>query len=105
MRYLLLTFLLLSIPATAHETLEIFVNERYINVLLTSKDNSSGVKYMKFSNDSINWSVKEEYKNQKKYVSVAPGNGTKTIYVKFQDSAGNWSKEPESISFIWISCY
>ncbi len=45
---------------------------------------------MKFSNDNINWSDPEPYIRDKTW-TLSPGDGRKTVYVKFKDNAGNWS--------------
>jgi hypothetical protein len=45
---------------------------------------------MQFSNDNINWSAPEPYTRNKTWF-LSPGDGEKTVYVKFKDSAGNWS--------------
>ena len=47
-------------------------------------------KEMQFSNDNINWSAPEPYTRNKTWI-LSPGDGEKTVYVKFKDSAGNWS--------------
>ena len=45
---------------------------------------------MQFSNDNSNWSTAEAYATSKSW-SLASGDGTKTVYAKFSDVAGNWS--------------
>jgi hypothetical protein len=45
---------------------------------------------MKFSVDNINWSSPEAYNAQKSWVLTA-GEGTKKVYARFSDKAGNWS--------------
>jgi hypothetical protein len=45
---------------------------------------------MEFSNDNAVWSTPEDY-NTSKMWTLSSGDGLKTVYVKFQDGAGNWS--------------
>ncbi len=53
---------------------------------------SGGCTQMEFSNDNINWSAAQTYATTKTW-SLTTGDGTKTVYVKFKDNAGNsaWS--------------
>lgn len=50
----------------------------------------SGLSSMQFSNDGVNYSTAEAYAVAKSW-TLASGSGTKTVYVKFKDNAGNWS--------------
>ena len=45
---------------------------------------------MQFSNDGATWSSPEPYATTKSW-TLEPGDGTKTVYVKFKDNVGNWS--------------
>ena len=45
---------------------------------------------MQFSNDNINWSAPEPYTRNKTWI-LLPGDGEKTVYVKFKDNSGNWA--------------
>ena len=45
---------------------------------------------MKFSNDNITWSVPEAYVTTKTW-TMSSTQGTKYVYIKFKDAAGNWS--------------
>ena len=49
-----------------------------------------GVSQMKFSNDNSTWSSAESYATTRTW-TLATGDGAKTVYVKYQDNAGNWS--------------
>ncbi|MDD5072649.1 MAG: hypothetical protein PHW51_02545, partial [Candidatus Omnitrophica bacterium] len=53
-------------------------------------DPQSKVTEMSFSNDNITWSAPEPYRWSKNIV-LPSGDGTKTIYAKAKDAAGNWS--------------
>lgn len=59
---------------------------------LTSQDNAggSGVTQMQFSDNGVSWLAPENYAVSKPW-TLRPGDGSKTIYVKFKDAAGNWS--------------
>ncbi|WP_049818895.1 RCC1 domain-containing protein [Geotalea uraniireducens] len=50
----------------------------------------NGVAEMQFSNDGINWTNPEPYAASKTW-ELPAGNGTKIVYARFKDSAGNWS--------------
>jgi hypothetical protein len=60
-----------------------------VTLTLTCTD-ANGCAQMKFSNDNTNWSSPEVYAATKAW-SIQWGDGTKTVYVKFQDNPGNWS--------------
>ncbi|BEH09276.1 hypothetical protein GSUET_08880 [Geobacter sulfurreducens subsp. ethanolicus] len=55
-----------------------------------SCSDANGCAQMQFSNDSTNWSTAETYTTTKSW-TLAAGVGTKTVYAKYKDSAGNWS--------------
>jgi hypothetical protein len=60
-------------------------------VLLTlSCSDSTGCSQMQFSNDDVTWSTPVSYAATITW-TLPPGDGTKTLYVKFKDGAGNWS--------------
>jgi hypothetical protein len=63
-----------------------------VTLHLSAQDNAggSGLSQMQFSNDNINWSGPEAYTATKTW-AIALGDGTKTVYVKFKDAAGNYS--------------
>ena len=58
-----------------------------VTLTLSAKDAVSGLSKMQFSNDNVTWTAWENYAASKAW-TVASGNGTKTVYVKFQDNAG-----------------
>ncbi|WP_232278979.1 chitobiase/beta-hexosaminidase C-terminal domain-containing protein [Geotalea uraniireducens] len=57
---------------------------------LSCTDNAGACNQMQFSNDNASWSAPEAYATTKAWTS-ATGDGTKTVYAKFKDAAGNWS--------------
>lgn len=76
-------------------------NNRLVTLTLSAQDENggNGVSLMQFSNDTITWTDPEVYAVSKEW-RIAGGDGTKTIYVKFKDQDGNWSKAySDTISF------
>ncbi len=67
-----------------------YVHEASVTVDYMVSD-VSGVAEMQFSNDGISWSALEPYAPTKDW-ALTPGDGTKTVYVKFKDNAGYWSQ-------------
>jgi len=76
----------------------VLTNQREVALNLTAQDPSdsdgttgSGVKAMRFSLDGgKSWSDPELY-DSAKTVILGDGDGKKTVWVEFQDVAGNWS--------------
>jgi len=61
------------------------------NVTLTlSCSDANGCSQMQFSNDNVTYSSAEAYGTTKAW-TLTSGGGTRTVYVKFMDTAGNWS--------------
>lgn len=58
--------------------------------LFASVIGGSSPSQMQFSNDNISYSNPEPYAAFK-FWALTPSNGTKTVYGKFADQAGNWS--------------
>jgi hypothetical protein len=70
-----------------------YTNLTSVSLNLSATDSGSGMgtdAQMSFSNDNINWSVPENYTTSKTWILLL-GDGTKTVYVKYKDAAGNWS--------------
>ncbi len=61
-----------------------------VNLTLTGSDALSGVAQMRFSVDGVNWSVPQSFSASRTW-TLADGEGFRTAYVRFQDTAGNWS--------------
>jgi hypothetical protein len=59
-----------------------------VTLALSASDATSGVSQMCFSNDGSTWTDWEAYATSKSW-TLSPGDGTKTVYVKFKDAAGN----------------
>ena len=51
---------------------------------------SAGCTQMQLSNDNITWPAAETYRTTRNW-TLTSGEGEKTVYVKYRDSAGNWS--------------
>lgn len=70
-----------------------------VTLNLSANDTVSGVKEMSFSNDKTNWSPWKPYAASSPWTLTA-GRGTKTVYVRFRDQAGNISAiYSDSISY------
>ena len=65
-------------------------NTTAVTLTLSATDDSGTVTQMKFSNDGASYSTAEPYGTSKSW-TLTSGDGTKTVYVKFADAAGNWS--------------
>jgi len=66
-----------------------YTNSITVTLSLSCTD-ASGCAHMQFSNDNAVWSTPEDYQASKTW-TLSSGDGPKTVYVKFQDGAGNWS--------------
>jgi YD repeat-containing protein len=58
--------------------------------LTLSCSDANGCSQMQFSNDNVTYSTPEAYAATKAW-TLTTGDGTKTVYVKFKDTPGNWS--------------
>jgi hypothetical protein len=68
-----------------------FTNATSVSLTLTCEDGSgSGCAEMQFSNNGTDWSTTEAYAATKAW-TLDPGDGTKTVYGRFKDTAGNWT--------------
>jgi hypothetical protein len=65
-----------------------YTNSPSVTLTLSAVDGKgSGVAYMCFSNDGSSWSSWEPYATSKQW-TLTPGDGIKTVYVKFKDYVG-----------------
>lgn len=70
-----------------------------VTLNLSASDSGSGMSQMRFSNDGSTWSGWESYAVTKGW-TLSPGDGTKTVYVQYIDTAGNISTSySDSIMF------
>ncbi len=65
-------------------------NSPVLTLNLSAVDNGSGIDKMRFSNDNVNWTSSEPYVATKQW-TVASGNGTRTVYVRYYDKIGRVS--------------
>jgi len=61
-----------------------------VNLTLSANDATSGVAQMSFSNNGSTWSAWESYATSKSW-TLSSGDGSKTVYARYQDNAGNIS--------------
>ena len=67
-----------------------YANSTSVTLNLNGSDAGSGVAEMQFSNDGSDWSSWETYATTKAW-TLTSGDGTKTVYVRYKDNAGNTS--------------
>jgi hypothetical protein len=69
-----------------------YANSTAVTLNLSASDNlgGSGLDQMQFSNEKTAWSSPKNYAVTTVW-SLASGDGTKTVWAKFKDTAGNWS--------------
>ena len=65
-------------------------NTTAVTLTLAATDDSGTVSQMQCSNDNVTYSTPEPYATTKSW-TLTSGEGTKTVYAKFQDPAGSWS--------------
>jgi hypothetical protein len=72
-----------------------YTNSIYVILTLSASD-ANGVSQMCFSDNGITWTDWEPYATSKPW-TLPSGDGTKTVYVRFKDSAGNVSTYSDTI--------
>ena len=65
-----------------------YVTSQSVNLTLSADDETSGLSQMRFSNGGSGWSDWEDYNTSKSW-TLSTGDGTKMVYVQYQDNAGN----------------
>lgn len=65
-------------------------NRARVTLNLRANDSTSGILNVSVSNDGVTWSAWTMYQFTKEW-TVPSGDGTKKVYVRFQDKAGNVS--------------
>jgi hypothetical protein len=60
-----------------------------VTIGTVASDTGSGVSQVALSNDGTNWTTRPHGSNQA--WTLLPTNGTRTVWVKWKDAAGNWS--------------
>ena len=61
-----------------------------VTLTISATDSTSGLALMQFSDDGVSFSSWETYTTTKEW-TLTGGDGTKTVYVRFQDNASNTS--------------
>lgn len=82
-----------TVPPTGSVTINsgaAATNTTAATLTLSATDAGGSVTQMQFSNDGTTYSTAETYATSKTW-TLATGDGTKTVYAKFKDAAGNWS--------------
>lgn len=69
-------------------------NTTAVTLTLAATDGSSVVDQMRCSNDNVTYTLPEPYATTRAW-TLLPGDGPKTVYVKFGMAGGSWS-EPAS---------
>ena len=69
---------------------DIYTKYTSVTLTLSCTDTGGNCAQMQFSNDNTNWSSPEAHVTTKEW-TLSSGDGTKIVYVKFSDNAGNWS--------------
>ncbi len=67
-----------------------YTNSASVTLSLSCTGTGGTCTQMQFSNDNVSWSAAETYAAAKVW-TLTTGDGTKTVYAKFRDNAGNWS--------------
>ena len=75
-----------------------YTSSTSVSLTLSCSD-VAGCSQMQFSNDNANWSSLESYATTKNWL-LTSGDGTKTVYTRFKDNAGNRSSSTYSSSII-----
>ncbi len=68
----------------------VYTTSNIVTLSLSGSDTGSGVGTMSFSTDNVKWTTVEAYAASKSF-TLPIGDGTKTVYVKYYDKAGNVS--------------
>ena len=87
------TWIVDTIPPTGSVSINsgaAYTNTTSVTLTLSYLDSGSGYSQMQFSNDNTNWSTAETFSTSKAW-TLTSGDGTKTVYAKLKDKAGNWS--------------
>jgi len=66
-----------------------YTNSTSVTLTLSASDTNE-VSLMMFKNAGESWSLEQPYATTKSWI-LTSGDGTKTVYVKYKDSVGNWS--------------
>ncbi len=68
-----------------------YITQGVATMDLSATDAGSGLSKMSFSANGTTWTTAENYAATKAW-TFATGDGSKSVYVKFQDKSGKWSE-------------
>ncbi len=68
-----------------------FVTQRLVSLTISTTNESIQAVEMRFSNNGTDWSSSDPVSPAKEW-TLTSGDGIKTVYVKFADASGNWSR-------------
>ncbi len=78
-------------------------NNPAVSIASTATDATSGVSTMQFSEDNgVTWSAEVAWLATQSYTLAATGDGTRTVWVRVKDGAGNYSVAPYPSDFILL---
>jgi len=66
---------------------ETFANSAQLHLTLSSEDTTSHVDFMRFSEDGVTWGEWVTCSATRSLFQLSPGDGERSVYVKFQDAA------------------
>ncbi|MBI3307586.1 MAG: LamG domain-containing protein, partial [Candidatus Omnitrophica bacterium] len=66
----------------------LYATQHEVILTLQASDSESGIDKMSFSADGINWSIPEDY-SEEKIFTLPEGDGNKKVFVKYYDKAKN----------------
>ena len=100
------TFTTITPPDTTLPTGTILINggatytsSASVTLTLSCSDGGTGCSQMQFSNDGTTWSTLESFATTKSW-TLSGGQGSKTVYARYRDGAGNTSTNyTNTISF------
>ncbi len=69
----------------------VYAQSASVRLQLSATDGASQVSRMQFSNDNVSWSDPEPYAQTKEDWLLTGLEGEKTVFARFEDTAGNWS--------------
>ncbi len=92
----------IPVPDTTPPTGSVSINagaarttSRTVTLSLNASDTAGSVTGMRFSNDGSSFSSEVAYATGYSW-TLTSGDGIKTVYARFKDSAGNWMSSPAS---------
>jgi len=101
-------FLTYYYDTTAPSSVDISINDdllyttsSIVDLDITAFDGGSGLKDMSFDNEATGWSTWYTYSTTKSW-TLSSGDGTKTVFLKVRDKAGNVAGDSSPWIYSWI---